>query len=63
MPQRHTKMKPRRCMCCPKEIPANGFGFAAHMNMHVRRGEATKTYNDQYKCYDYRPVKISTVTS
>lgn len=56
-------MKPRRCMCCPKEIPANGFGFAAHMNMHVRRGEATKTYNDQYKCYDYRPVKNSSATT
>jgi hypothetical protein len=37
-------------------IPRNGFGYASHMRMHVREGTATMTWNDQYKCYDYRAV-------
>jgi hypothetical protein len=57
MPQRYTKQKPKRCVCCPKDIPTNGFGYASHMNMHVRKGEATKDYNTQYGCHEYRPVK------
>lgn len=57
MPQRHTKMQPRPCLICKKPIPANGFGYSAHMKVHVRNGEATVTYNEQYQCREYTPVR------
>lgn len=58
MPQRYTKCKPQRCLVpgCVKMIPRSGFGYASHMKMHVRKGEARMEYNDQYKCHEYRPL-------
>jgi len=50
-------MQPRPCLICKKPIPANGFGYSAHMKVHVRNGEATVTYNEQYQCREYTPVR------
>lgn len=56
MPQRHTKLQPMKCILCPKIIPRNGFGYSAHMKMHVRNGEASMDYNEQYQCYEFRAI-------
>jgi hypothetical protein len=57
MPRRFTKCPPQRCLCCGRLIPRSGFGYSSHMKAHVRRGEAVESYDERYRCHDYRPAK------
>ena len=49
---------PQLCKCCQQLIPKSGFGYAAHMKMHVRKGEARVEYNERYSCHEYIPTKV-----